>query len=177
MDAATWLRQMGNDSAQSGIRARLGELCAYLGNLASLDSLLFEAMEKVAGFFGAQRASIFVPDVENQLRAVAWIGDAVRELRLPREPVNLVGWAADARAPSSVRNVWDLAELVRLHPRLRPDERLDQWLGLRLKSMLLAPLCDGDQVVGERGRSQGSPRARRTTGQDSSDRDRCHAGS
>ena len=148
MDAATWLRQMGNDSAQSGIRARLGELCAYLGNLASLDSLLFEAMEKVASFFGAQRAAIFIPDVENQLRAVAWIGDAVRELRLPRDPVNLVGWAAAARAPSSVRNVWDLAELVRLHPRLRPDDRLDQWLGLRLKAMLLAPLCDGDQVVG-----------------------------
>jgi type II secretory ATPase GspE/PulE/Tfp pilus assembly ATPase PilB-like protein len=148
MDAATWLRQMGNDSMRSEKRARLGELCTYLGNLTSLDDLLFEAMEKVADFFGAQRAAIFVPDVDNQLRAVAWIGESVRELRLPRDPTNLVGWASATRTPSSVRNVWDLAELVRLHPRLRPDDRLDQWLGLRLKAVLLAPLCEGDHVVG-----------------------------
>jgi type II secretory ATPase GspE/PulE/Tfp pilus assembly ATPase PilB-like protein len=148
MDAATWLRQMGNDSMHSEKRARLGELCTYLGNLTSLDDLLFEAMEKVADFFGAQRAAIFVPDVDNQLRAVAWMGESVRELRLPRDPTNLVGWASAARAPSSVRNVWDLAELVRLHPRLRPDDRVDQWLGLRLKAVLLAPLCEGDHVVG-----------------------------
>jgi type II secretory ATPase GspE/PulE/Tfp pilus assembly ATPase PilB-like protein len=148
MDAATWLKQMGNDSAQADKRARVGELCNYLGGLASLDDLPFEAMERVAGFFAAQRAAIFISDVENQLSAVAWIADAVRELRLPRDPANLIGWAASGRAPSSVRNVWDLAELVRLHPRLRPDDRLDQWLGLRLKAMLLAPLCDGDHVVG-----------------------------
>jgi type II secretory ATPase GspE/PulE/Tfp pilus assembly ATPase PilB-like protein len=148
MDAATWLKQMGNDSAQTEKRARLGELCTYLGGLTSLDDLPFEAMERVANFFGAQRAAIFIADMENHLRAVAWIADAVRELRLPQDPANLIGWAASARAPSSVRNVWDLAELVRLHPRMRPDDRLDQWLGLRLKAMLLAPLCDGDRVVG-----------------------------
>jgi type II secretory ATPase GspE/PulE/Tfp pilus assembly ATPase PilB-like protein len=148
MDAAMWLRQMGNDSMHAEKRARLGELCTYLGNVTSLDDLLFEAMEKVADFFGAKRAAIFVPDVENQLRAVAWIGESVRELRLPRDPANLVGWAMAARAPCSVRNVWDLAELVRLHPRLRPDDRLDQWLGLRLRAMLLAPLGDGDQALG-----------------------------
>ncbi len=148
MDAATWLKQMGSDPAQAEKRARLGELCAYLGGLNSLDDLPFEAMEKVAGFFAAQRAAIFIADVENQLRALAWIADAVRELRLPRDPANLIGWAATAQAPSSVRNVWDLAELVRLNPRLRPDDRLDQWLGLRLKAMLLAPLCDADRVVG-----------------------------
>jgi type II secretory ATPase GspE/PulE/Tfp pilus assembly ATPase PilB-like protein len=148
MDAATWLRQMGNDSVQSEKRALVGELCAYLGNLASLDDLLFDAMERVAGFFGAQRAAVFVPDVDNQMRAVVWIGDAVRELRLPRDTSNLVGWAISAKSPASVRNVWDLAELARLNPRLRPDDKLDQWLGLRLKAVLVAPLCDGDQMVG-----------------------------
>ena len=71
MDAATWLRQMGKDSAQSEKRARLGELCAYLGGLTSLDDLPFDAMDRVAAFFGAQRATIFIPDLENQLRAVA----------------------------------------------------------------------------------------------------------
>jgi len=133
---------------QSEKRARQGELCTYLGNLASLDDLLFEAMEKVAGFFGAQRAAVFVPDVDNQMRAVAWIGESVRELRLPRDASNLVGWAVSGRSLSSVRNVWDLGELVRLHPRLRPEEKLDQWLGLRLKAALVAPLVEGDQVVG-----------------------------
>jgi type II secretory ATPase GspE/PulE/Tfp pilus assembly ATPase PilB-like protein len=148
MDAATWLRQMGGESAQAEKRTQLAELCTTLSGLDTLDSLLFEGMERVAAFFGAERAAAFVPDLDNQLRAVAWVSDSVRELRLPRDASNLVGWAATARSPASIRNVWELAELVRLHPRLRPDDRLDQWLGLRLRSVLLAPLLDHDQEVG-----------------------------
>lgn len=148
MDAATWLRQMGGESAQADKRAQLPELCAYLTKVATLDDLLFEGMERVASFFAAERAAVFVPDLENQLRAVAWVDDSIRELRLPREPANLIGWAARANTASSIRNVWDLAELVRLHPNLRPDERLDQWLGVRVRSVILAPLLDDEQVVG-----------------------------
>jgi type II secretory ATPase GspE/PulE/Tfp pilus assembly ATPase PilB-like protein len=148
MDAATWLRQMGGDSAQADKHPELDELCGHLAGLPSLDNLVFEGMERVARFFGAERAAVFIPDLENQLRAVAWIDDSVRELRLSAEPGNLIGWAALAHAPSCVRNVWDLAELVRLHARLRPDERLDQWLGLRLRSVLLAPLLQGEQLLG-----------------------------
>jgi type II secretory ATPase GspE/PulE/Tfp pilus assembly ATPase PilB-like protein len=148
MDAATWLRQMGGESAQAEKRTHLAELCSYLIGLDSLDSLLFEGMERVAAFFGAERAAAFVPDLDNHLRAVAWVSDSVRELRLPRDPSNLVGWAATAGSPASIRNVWELAELVRLHPRLRPDDRLDQWLGLRLRAVILAPLFAHDQAVG-----------------------------
>jgi len=150
MDAATWLRQVGGggEAAQAEKRTQLAELCGYLAGLDTLDHLLFEGMERVATFFAAQRAAVFIPDLDNHLRAVAWVSDAVRELRLPRDPSNLVGWGAAARSPASVRNVWDLAELVRLHPRLRPDDRLDQWLGLRLRSVILVPLLDRDREVG-----------------------------
>jgi len=148
MDAATWLRQMGGDPAQTEKRTQLTELCGYVAALDSLDTLLFEGMERVAAFFSAERATVFIPDKDNHLRAVAWLSDSVRELRLPSDPSNLVGWAVAARSPASIRNVWDLAELVRLHPRLRPDDRLDQWLGLRLRSVLLAPLVDQAKVVG-----------------------------
>jgi type II secretory ATPase GspE/PulE/Tfp pilus assembly ATPase PilB-like protein len=148
MDAATWLRQMAGDSTPVDQRAQVTELCTYLAGLPSFDDLLFEGMERVAAFFAAERAVIFIPDRESQLRAVAWVVDSARELRLPGEPSNLIGWAATTAAPASIRNVWDLAELVRLHPRLRPDERLDQWLGLRLRSVLLAPLRDLDQAMG-----------------------------
>jgi hypothetical protein len=148
MDAATWLRQVGGESAQGEKRTQLSELCSALAGLDSLDGLLFEGMEQVAAFFAAERAAVFIPDLDNHLRAVAWVADSVRELRLPRDPGNLVGWAASARSPASIRNVWDLAELVRLHPRLRPDDRLDQWLGLRLHSAILAPLFDREKEVG-----------------------------
>jgi len=148
MDAATWLRQMGGQAAAPDTRTQVTELCTHLASLPSLDDLLFEGMESVAAFFAAERAAIFIPDRENQLRAVAWVADSVRELRLASDPANLLGWAATAPAPASIRNVWDLAELVRLHPRLRPDERLDQWLGVRLRGVLLAPLRDDTHVLG-----------------------------
>ena len=148
MDAATWLRQIGGQTAQPDRQAQLAELCTYLSGLTSLDSLVFEGMERVASFFGAERAVVFVPDLDNQLRAVAWVSDSVRELRLPNDASNLVGWTATAAAPASVRNVWDLAELVRLNARLRPEERLDQWLGVRLRGAILAPLRDETHLLG-----------------------------
>jgi type II secretory ATPase GspE/PulE/Tfp pilus assembly ATPase PilB-like protein len=148
MDAATWLRQIGGQTAQPDRQAQLAELCTYLSGLTSLDSLVFEGMERVASFFGAERAVVFVPDRDNQLRAVAWVSDSVRELRLPSDASNLVGWAATAAAPASVRNVWDLAELVRLNARLRPEERVDQWLGVRLRGAILAPLRDEIHLLG-----------------------------
>jgi len=148
MDAATWLRQMGGESAQAEKRAQLDEICAYLAKVATLDDLLFEGMERVGSFFAAERAVVFVPDLQDQLRSVLWLNDSIRELRLPREPSNLVGWAAQGTSPASVRNVWDLAEIVRLHPSLRPDERLDQWLGVRVRSVIVAPLLDDEHGVG-----------------------------
>jgi type II secretory ATPase GspE/PulE/Tfp pilus assembly ATPase PilB-like protein len=148
MDAATWLRQMGSESAQADKRSQLNDLCTHLASLATLDDLLFEGIERVASFFSAERAAIFIPDLDNQLHAVAWVSDSVRELRLPKDPGNLIGWALAARSPVGVRNVWDLAELVRLHPRLRPDDRLDQWLGLRLRAVILVPLLDNEQEIG-----------------------------
>jgi type II secretory ATPase GspE/PulE/Tfp pilus assembly ATPase PilB-like protein len=148
MDAATWLRQMAGESGPPDKRAQLTELCTYLAGLPSLDNLLFEGMERVVAFFGAERAAIFVPDRKNQLHAVAWVVDSVRELRLPQEPDNLIGWAATTPAPTSIRNVWDLAELVRLHPRLRPDERLDKWLDVQLRGAMVAPLRDDTQLLG-----------------------------
>jgi type II secretory ATPase GspE/PulE/Tfp pilus assembly ATPase PilB-like protein len=148
MDAATWLRQMGAQPAQVDKRADLTDLCAYIAGLPTLDDLLFESTERIAKFFAAERAAIFIPDRENQLRAAVWVVDAMREVRLPRDPANLIGWAASAPAPTTIRNVWDLAELVRLHPNLRPDERLDQWLGVRLRGVILVPLRDDEQTLG-----------------------------
>lgn len=88
MDAATWLRQMGGEASQANKRNQIGELCNHLAGLATLDDLLFEGMEQVASFFTAERATVFIPDLDNQLRAVAWIGDSVRELRMPKDPSN-----------------------------------------------------------------------------------------
>ena len=148
MDAATWLRQLGGEAAQAEKRSQAAELCSYLAGLTALDSLLFEGMERVASFFAAARAAVFVPDLDNHLRAIAWVSDSVRELRVVRDPSNIVGWASAARTPVGIRNAWDQSELTRLHPRLRPEDRLDQWLGVRLRSVILAPLVDEESEVG-----------------------------
>ena len=77
MDAATWLRQMGGESAQAEKRTQLAELCGYLAGLDTLDNLLFEGMERVAAFFarGLREVHLLVPytdgNVINRLRGVA----------------------------------------------------------------------------------------------------------
>src|SRR5208283_5660729 len=42
----------------------------------------------------------------------------------------------------------DANELARLHPRLRPDDRLDRWLGLTIRGAIVAPLLVGDLPFG-----------------------------
>jgi type II secretory ATPase GspE/PulE/Tfp pilus assembly ATPase PilB-like protein len=148
MDAATWLRQMGAEPEPADKRARVEALLKAITALSSLDDVLFDGMDQVRTFFQAERAVVFIPDQANQLRAVAWINESVQEIHLPQGPTNLIGWALTSRVPMQVRNVWDLAELVRLHPRLRPDEHMDQWLSTRLRAALVAPLTDGETSVG-----------------------------
>jgi len=148
MDAATWLKQVGDQSGQADKRARLAELVAYIGSVGTLDDLLFEATDRTSTFFGAERTMLFMSDAQGQMRAVAWVQDGVRELRLPRDPTNIVGFAYAAKAPLVFKNLNDGNELARLHPRLRPDDRLDRWLGTAIQGAIVAPLLVGDLPFG-----------------------------
>ena len=78
MDAATWLKQVGDQSGQADKRARLAELVAYIGSVGTLDDLLFEATDRTSTFFGAERTMLFMSDAQGQMRAVAWVQDGVR---------------------------------------------------------------------------------------------------
>jgi len=148
MDAATWLKQVGDQSGQADKRARLAELIAYIGSITTLDDLLFEASDRVSAFLSADRTTLFMSDAQGQLRAVAWVEDSVRELRLPRDASNVIGFAYAAKAPLGFKNLNDPNELVRLHPRLRPDDRLDRWLGTSIHGAIVAPLLVGDLPFG-----------------------------
>jgi type II secretory ATPase GspE/PulE/Tfp pilus assembly ATPase PilB-like protein len=148
MDAATWLKQVGDQSGQADRRARLAELVAYLNSIATLDDLLFEATDRISTFFGAERTTLFMSDAQGQLRAVAWVEDAVRELRLPRDPSNIIGFAYAAKTPLGLKSLNDANELGRLHPRLRPDDRLERWLGTAIQGAIAAPLVVGDMPFG-----------------------------
>ena len=86
MDAATWLKQLGDQSGQTDKRARLAELVAYISSVRTLDDLLFEATDRSSAFLNAERTTLFMSDAQGQLRSMAWIEDSVRELRLPRDP-------------------------------------------------------------------------------------------
>jgi hypothetical protein len=148
MDAATWLKQVGDQSGQADKRARLAELVAYIGSVTTLDDLLFEATARASTFLSAERTTLFMSDAQGQLRAVAWVEDSVRELRLPRDPTNVIGFAYAAQAPLGFKNLNDANELQRLHPRLRPDDRLDRWLGTTIRGAIVAPLLVGDLPFG-----------------------------
>jgi type II secretory ATPase GspE/PulE/Tfp pilus assembly ATPase PilB-like protein len=148
MDAATWLKQITDQPGQTDKRARLAELVAYIGGVATLDDLLFEATDRTSAFFGAERTTLFMSDVQRQLRAVAWVEDSVRELRMPRDPTHVIGFAYAAEAPFSLRSLNDANELARLNPRLRPDDRLDRWLGISIQGAIVAPLLVGNLPFG-----------------------------
>jgi hypothetical protein len=108
MDAATWLRQVGGESAQEQKRTQLSELCAALAGFDSLDGLLFEGMERVAVFFAAERAAVFIPDLDNHLRAVAWIAIPFANCACPAIPAtSSAGPRQCARPPAfAMCGIW-----------------------------------------------------------------------
>src|SRR5208283_342145 len=148
MDAATWLKQLGDQSGQTDKRARLAELVAHIGSVSTLDDLLFEVTDRTSAFLNAERTTLFMSDAQGQLRAVAWVEGSARELQLPRDPTNAIGFAYAAKAPLSFKDLNDANELARLHPRLRPDDRLDRWLGLTIRGAIVAPLLLGTLPFG-----------------------------
>jgi len=112
MDAATWLKQVGDQSGQADKRARLAELIAYIGSITTLDDLLFEASDRVSAFLSADRTTLFMSDAQGQLRR--WLGGRLRaRAALPRDASNVIGFAYAAKAPLGFKNLNDPDELVR----------------------------------------------------------------
>ena len=75
-------------------------------------------------------------------------GDEVKEIRVPISDESLVGWTVKNQRPLMVRNAYDAAELVKIHPQLRFNDAFDRKSQIQTKQVLTCPVRTDDQVLG-----------------------------
>jgi type II secretory ATPase GspE/PulE/Tfp pilus assembly ATPase PilB-like protein len=152
MERAAFPRSPGNPddaNADAERRAQIAELAAVLSSPTRFEELLPPAQAKLAQIFDAERATIYAVDpTNNQLFSFAPTGSELKEIRLPRETSSIAGFVAVARVAVNIRNVYDAAELARIHPKLKFDGRWDRASGFQTRSMLTVPCLQERTLLG-----------------------------
>jgi type II secretory ATPase GspE/PulE/Tfp pilus assembly ATPase PilB-like protein len=142
----------GGNGSQAGApvdrRNQLAELARSINAARRIEELLPNA-QRVTAFFQAERSTIYAVDTAtNELYSLIKSGYELKEIRVSRETSSIAGFVAVARAPVNIADVYDAAELGRIHPRLRFDARWDKASGFRTRSMLTLPIVHEKNLLG-----------------------------
>ena len=129
-------------------RAQLAELAKFIHAARRIEELLPNA-QRITAFFHAERSTIYAIDAAtNELYSLIKSSYELKEIRVSRETSSIAGFVAVARAPVNIVDVYDAAELARIHPRLRFDSRWDKTSGFRTRSMLTVPVLHEKNLLG-----------------------------
>jgi type II secretory ATPase GspE/PulE/Tfp pilus assembly ATPase PilB-like protein len=149
MAAELGVKRPGTPGAEAvDRRTQLAELAKSIQAARRIEELLPNA-QRIMAFFHAERATIYAIDpATNELYSLIKSGYELKEIRVSRETSSIAGFVAVARAPVNITDVYDAAELARIHPRLRFDARWDKTSGFRTRSMLTVPALQDKNLLG-----------------------------
>ncbi|CAI2718200.1 Type II secretory pathway, ATPase PulE/Tfp pilus assembly pathway, ATPase PilB [Nitrospina watsonii] len=115
----------------------------------TLDEILMELKVPILQLFDCRLAIIYAGDpAKKELYSKLAAGSGEGELRLPMAADNLPGCVAMEKRILNVKNVHDQVELVEYHPDLVYEKTIENALGEKAKSMLVAPLVYEGKVMG-----------------------------
>lgn len=130
-------------------RKRLTQITNQINAADSIQQILMTLKDRILELLDAERLTIYAIDTRNQeLYSLQKVGDAPREIRVPKSFASISGFTALSRRTINVRDAYDAAELASLHPNLRFDQRWDTQLGFRTKSVLAAPILFEKYLLG-----------------------------
>ncbi|MGP0564951.1 MULTISPECIES: ATPase, T2SS/T4P/T4SS family [unclassified Nitrospina] len=115
----------------------------------TLDEILMELKMPILQLFDCRLAVIYALDpAKKDLFAKLKTGGGESEVRCALGPATLPGCVATEKRVLNVKNVHDQVELVEYHPEMVYERTLENSLGEKAKSMLVAPLVHEGKVMG-----------------------------
>ncbi|WP_297453257.1 GAF domain-containing protein [Persephonella sp.] len=117
----------------------------------SLKELLISISDKIKDYIGAERASLFIYDPEdNTLNSVVLLADkgTYKRVEIPVSKDSIAGYTAITRKILNIKDVHNLKELMSLDKELRYHSH---WLyipGMKTKSMLSVPITKDGKLLG-----------------------------
>lgn len=138
----------------------LGSRLAFFKNLqavtnkihatANIEEIMLELSQDICALFNADRLTIYaVSDDRSAIVSKVKTGlNSFKDLKLPISDQSIAGYAALQRQTVNIRDVYDEAELKGISANLRFLQEVDRRTGYRTKQMLVAPIIDGDELLG-----------------------------
>ena len=130
-------------------RKKLTQITNQINAADSISQILMTLKDRILELLDAERLTIYAIDTRNQeLYSLQKVGEAPREIRVPKSFASISGFTALSRRTVNIRDAYDATELTALHPNLRFDVRWDKQLGFRTKSVLAAPILFEKYLLG-----------------------------
>jgi type II secretory ATPase GspE/PulE/Tfp pilus assembly ATPase PilB-like protein len=130
-------------------RKRLIDIANQINAASSIQAILVDLRDEMVDLVGAERVTIFALDTKNQeLFSLFKAGQEVREIRVPKSFGSIAGFTALSRKSANIVNVYDAAELQKLHASLRFDQRWDKASGFRTQQVLSSPILFDKYLLG-----------------------------
>ena len=116
---------------------------------SNIDEILIFLKNDILNLFRVERATVFaIDEARNELYSKVKHGDEIEEIRVPISDESLVGWAVKQKDMLTIRDAYEASELASIDPRLKFNRSFDQKTKFRTRQVLVAPVKNGDNVLG-----------------------------
>src|SRR5688572_6401693 len=130
-------------------RKKLTTIANQINSAESIPVILMTLKDKILELLDAERLTIYAIDTKNQeLYSLTKVGDAPKEIRVPKSFASIAGFTALSRKTLSIKDAYDAAELQKFHANLRFDQRWDKTTGFRTKAVLAVPILFEKYLLG-----------------------------
>src|SRR5438105_8183545 len=123
-------------------RKKLTALTNQRNSAESIPHILLTLKYKILELLDSERLTIYAVDTKNQeLYSMQKIGDVPKEIRVPKSFASITGFTALARKTINIKDAYDQADLTKIHPNRKFDQRWDKQRSIRTKSVLAVPIA------------------------------------
>jgi len=130
-------------------RRGLTQITNQINSAESIQQILTSVKDGLTQLLDCERLTVYALDTKNQvLYSIQKVGMVPKEIRVPKSFESIAGYAALSRKTVNIRDAYDSAELAKLHPTLRFDQRWDKMSGFRTRTVLAVPVLFEKYLLG-----------------------------
>ncbi|MCX7142079.1 MAG: GspE/PulE family protein [Proteobacteria bacterium] len=117
---------------------------------SNIDEIMLEVSTDICSLFNADRLTIYIvgEDKQSIVSKVKTGLNSFKDLKLPIAEHSIGGYVAFSKKMINIRDVYDEVELKGINPNLRFLQEVDKRTGYRTKQMLVAPVTEGEELIG-----------------------------
>ena len=129
---------------------QLHQVTARIHDTENVEQIMLETSQDICKLLNADRLTLYAVS-EDHTAIISKIKTGLnssRDLKLPISPQSIAGYVAFSRQALNLPDVYDEEALKRIHPALNFLKEVDRRSGYRTRQMLVAPILDGDTLLG-----------------------------